>query len=1016
MLSLLQLVFHAELWLGFAEVCSTDCDTNLLQVGLNLDARSPLESATDADTARTRTRAAASLKRGEAKSQDCPPSFPGCTGQLLDVCSVSSTSFLRLGHSSGELMLDVTNALTPRTRVQVLVMAMFKTGGYADDLGYVAERASPAENTQSLLLELEVSSDGTTVDVYKPIMDIRTSDPQSLYAVERGLGNTLQESLPRFNCVDNESRIIVEAQRLLGSGFFVVNTAQLGPEHTVVHAKEYQKNFDITADYGPQLPLLRVGYTVVLLPDEPMQIRKNDDRLLYFDTQFHDIGSHPKLASETRSQSVDKDRSMIWRYNVNRDKTLRFYVDPSVPKRWRPYFRKGIELWNDAFTLIERPNAVQAVLPEDADWPSDYDISDARFSTVTWDLASSTFSMGIAKVDPRSGEIIKSDVCMGDSWVKAYLQDLEMQVVNVTAFARTAVTRAKSSLLSKDASRTRSDAKQLHQSRSPTVGAYDKLAIKYGYTHFTSPPEEAAPILQETLREAESYQYCADTDNSYGEDPSCIDYDLSSDPIGYWEGQISLFAQVQKNLLDRTVPLKQSYELYGYGVDLVLSSYVPEIGFRAIQYLGGMNNSYLHRYEDQQGRPSSVMAGALQRRALEVALRILRPANEQLLPPEENLPFLVESHSSDGSIVSLDVNDLMRRTRQLILEELLGYDRLQKVHRQERMSTDSDAFTVAELLSSTVYNVFGAGLDNVTSEDERDLQRQFMDVFTSSLPAVRSAESDIMMQLQYTRRFLQQMLEVAEQRLGTDPGWRSCAGFNETCACEAEEKQAKSASCECLALHATETQKQRLFVESLQSMGSYTAEIVREAVQEKIQLHRPGRVVELTNGELMLRPYAVMEQGEQVMETELLKVDTDAPIRFRSPMVRRLLTTFQGRDVPKMTVKELESEVDRLYTAKISADSEADAANMPRADLAAFMVEHYLEQRGTVTGAQERVVSILSCIRTLDRNGQLAPMPLKVLLFARFLQFCNFTEVLALPMLNVALQARRLAHAASGRK
>ncbi|CAJ1375537.1 unnamed protein product, partial [Effrenium voratum] len=133
-------------------------------------------------------------------------------------------------------------------------------------------------------------------------------------------------------------------------------------------------------------------------------------------------------------------------------------------------------------------------------------------------------------------------------------------------------------------------------------------------------------------------------------------------------------------------------------------------------------------------------------------------------------------------------------------------------------------------------------------------------------------------------------------------------------------------------------------------------------------------------------------------------------------MVNSLKRKFQGRDVPKMTVKELESEVDRLYTAKISADSEADAANMPRADLAAFMVEHYLEQRGTVTGAQERVVSILSCIRTLDRNGQLAPMPLKVLLFARFLQFCNFTEVLALPMLNVALQARRLAHAASGRK
>ena len=64
----------------------------------------------------------------------------------------------------------------------------------------------------------------------------------------------------------------------------------------------------------------------------------------------------------------------------------------------------------------------------------------------------------------------------------------------------------------------------------------------------SEPPFLAYGPFQETLREAESYQYCADTDNSYGEDPSCIDYDLSSDPIGYWEGQISLFAQVQKLL------------------------------------------------------------------------------------------------------------------------------------------------------------------------------------------------------------------------------------------------------------------------------------------------------------------------------------------------------------------------------------------------------------------------------------------------------------------------------------
>jgi len=43
-------------------------------------------------------------------------------------------------------------------------------------------------------------------------------------------------------------------------------------------------------------------------------------------------------------------------------------------------------------------------------------------------------------VDPRSGEIIKCDVAMGDSWVKAYLEDLELELLNFSQLAHTAST------------------------------------------------------------------------------------------------------------------------------------------------------------------------------------------------------------------------------------------------------------------------------------------------------------------------------------------------------------------------------------------------------------------------------------------------------------------------------------------------------------------------------------------------------------------------------------------------
>ena len=189
---------------------------------------------------------------------------------------------------------------------------------------------------------MALSEDGNSVHIFKPIMKIRTSDLQSAYAVKSGLGSTLIASLPRLVCEGAANRIIIEAAGLLEDGFFVVDP-NLGSSMYVVDAKEFPKNFDITVDYGPVFPLLRVGYTVVLLPDRPMKPRSNDDRLLYFDTQYENKGNIDSRTSEVRklSELVDSKVSMIWRYNIDAlpDQTIRFYVDPSVPKRWRPFFR-----------------------------------------------------------------------------------------------------------------------------------------------------------------------------------------------------------------------------------------------------------------------------------------------------------------------------------------------------------------------------------------------------------------------------------------------------------------------------------------------------------------------------------------------------------------------------------------------------------------------------------------------------------------------------------------------------
>lgn len=94
--------------------------------------------------------------------------------------------------------------------------------------------------------------------------------------------------------------------------------------------------------------------------------------------------------------------------------------------------KEGVEAWNAGFALLGTPAFVKAILPDDSDWPADYDLADARYSTISWCISDEVSSEGDAKVDPRTGEIIKADIRMGEGWVWAWLKELDLLAPNIT--------------------------------------------------------------------------------------------------------------------------------------------------------------------------------------------------------------------------------------------------------------------------------------------------------------------------------------------------------------------------------------------------------------------------------------------------------------------------------------------------------------------------------------------------------------------------------------------------------
>jgi hypothetical protein len=129
-------------------------------------------------------------------------------------------------------------------------------------------------------------------------------------------------------------------------------------------------------------------YSMVLLPQTPMQPRLFDDRVGYFSTRKIDYGRDEHRAPErryiTRWRLEKKDPGAALSEPV---KPIVYWIDPATPAKWVPYLKKGVESWQAAFEAAGFKNAViakDAPTPaEDPDWSPEDARAAARFSRRT---------------------------------------------------------------------------------------------------------------------------------------------------------------------------------------------------------------------------------------------------------------------------------------------------------------------------------------------------------------------------------------------------------------------------------------------------------------------------------------------------------------------------------------------------------------------------------------------------------------------------------------------------------
>lgn len=184
---------------------------------------------------------------------------------------------------------------------------------------------------------------------------------------------------------------------------------------------------------------LDMRQSIVLLPRVPMRPRYADDRVGFFSVSRVNYGLDEQKAATQRFirrwRLEPKDPAAYARGElVEPVKPIVYYIDPATPAKWRPYVRSGIESWAKVFEAAGFRNAVQA---KDAPTPAqdpEWDAEDIRYSVVRWTASLVRNAVGPSTSDPRTGEIIESDI----NWYHNHMRSYRNRLLTETGPANSA--------------------------------------------------------------------------------------------------------------------------------------------------------------------------------------------------------------------------------------------------------------------------------------------------------------------------------------------------------------------------------------------------------------------------------------------------------------------------------------------------------------------------------------------------------------------------------------------------
>lgn len=574
--------------------------------------------------------------------------------------------------------------------------------------------------------------------------------------------------IPMIGALSESQRKNFGIRNLDGKRSFIESMKSFPKNVEVRHVLTYNGSTQIPDNKLTGTLSVEMNQSFIELPREPMRPREFDARVSYFSIRQTNYSLDEQKAANrrfiTRWRLEPKDVEAYKRGElVEPVKPIVYYVDPATPKKWVPYLLKGIEDWQSAFEHAGFKNAiigkVAPTVEEDPDWSPE----DVRYSVIRYITTDIQNAQGPHVHDPRTGEILESDILWYHNIMNLLRNWLLIQTAAINPAARnykfddavmgelmrfvaahevghtlglphnmgSSSAYPVDSLRSPHFTSTRGTAPSIMDYARfnyiaqpgdgvtqlyPQIGEYDNWSIEFGYRYFpeANSTEEESRILDAMIHEKADNPIYRFGRQRFGiVDPSAQTEDLGDNAMKASNYGIENLKRIVPNLIEWTKDAGKDFSDLNELYNQALGQYNRYLG-HVIANIGGVYEFYQTYDEDK------AVYTPVEKAKQTEAVQFL---NEQLF----TTPKWLINEDILERITESGVTDNLSKIQERWLGQVLSPSRLNRIIEQEARYGDK-SYTLYELFNSLYAGIFqelrtGSNIDIY----RRQLQRVYIE-------------------------------------------------------------------------------------------------------------------------------------------------------------------------------------------------------------------------------------------------------------------------------------------------